>query len=490
VLTVSVDPSLCDILHAAAVEAMESKFSVTINNTESTLLLYDEEHESATAESIPDDEKCSESLSVPRNGTSAGAVFNIINGLVGSGILSLSWAFQAMGMTVGITVVVVVALLTLLSLHISMTASFRQGGFRSLQQCIGFYLGTWMRHLTEVFVFFDSTGGCVGYLIICSRFLHTSTVGLFPGLQESVFAFLTTKVMFLFIFSLGIIFPLMLLREIKHLWFVSTISVVCSLYFCGFMVYELINWIAMGSPEAIPQRFLTYFAQVGIAGYPLSVPTLFLGVPLVAFSMTSAVMCYPISYEIKECTSKKYVWISATSYGFTSLLYILTGVCGFLIFGRSILDNVISNFAATNIGALIARMMIGINLLFSYPFVNYNARLMFLTVLYGGKRLKLGTATYILFTLGYLCVCMTLAYLVPNIAIVFGLTGAITTSGMMFFFPGLLSFVVLGGDREKSRRYRICWKIIGVLLMLLWIFIAITGVLAAITRTWGELEKR
>lgn len=100
-----------------------------------------------------------------RGGTVFGTLFNLINTIVGAGLLALPLAVKSSGLVVGIILLVVVVGMSIYSLFLLLKASEITGQYSYKDVAVAAY-GKWSGYLFEFFVFIMSFGVCTAYFVL------------------------------------------------------------------------------------------------------------------------------------------------------------------------------------------------------------------------------------------------------------------------------------------------------------------------------------
>jgi amino acid permease len=173
--------------------------------------------------------------------------------------------------------------------------------------------------------------------------------------------------------------------------------------------------------------------------------------------MTNAYICHfnvqPIYNELKEKTPQNMYKVGRISTVLCVVVYALTALSGYLLFGNDTESDVLTNFDKdlgirfSSVLNYIVRIGYVIHLILVFPVVHFSLRQTVDSLIFGElatpSRKKTLTLTVVLLALIYLGSTM-----IPNIWMAFKFTGATTGLALGFMFPAL---VALRLDKEGSR---------------------------------------
>lgn len=153
---------------------------------------------------------------------------------------------------------------------------------------------------------------------------------------------------------------------------------------------------------------------------------------------------HTIEDELKESSQMQAV--VRASLALCAVVYALTGLFGFLLFGDSTLPNVLSNFD-TNLGILyssllndIVRVSYACHIILIFPIVFYPLRLNLDGLLFASSTpLTSDNFRFALISLGLIIIVLLGAIFIPNIWVIFQFLG--TTAGFLiaFIFPASIT---------------------------------------------------
>ncbi|KAF0041536.1 hypothetical protein F2P81_007434 [Scophthalmus maximus] len=152
-----------------------------------------------------------------------------------------------------------------------------------------------------------------------------------------------------------------------------------------------------------------------------------------------------------------WVVISVVSMIFCLVVYSLTGVYGYLTFGKDVKADILMSYTGDDILILVARLLFGISIITIYPIILLLGRSVIQDPLLSWRRRRYGVATltfesrsrYAL-TVLWIAVTLLIAVFVPDISKVISVIGGISAF-FIFIFPGLCLIFAMQSEP-------VCWK--------------------------------
>jgi sodium-coupled neutral amino acid transporter 7/8 len=277
------------------------------------------------------------------------------------------------------------------------------------------------------------------------------------------------------LFSVLFVFPLICLKKVSLLSYTSGLAVLSSAYTCAFIVVQRIIILAKdGLPPSVNIAINPSFQILG-------------AFPIITFAFQCHIMLIPIYAELYNPTIGRMTIVIIAALGVCLSLEGTVAIFGYLSFGAATAGNILLNYPMKNIGAGVARVGMGFVAIFAYPMANFTARLTIRSLVF--KR-DPEFADWKFYTVTVLWFIMTLliALFVPNISIVFGLTGSLGCTAVMFLFPGLILWVLArdysGISKVSSRLYAVFLLIFGMIVLLGGTFVSIMEIIFGVK--WAD----
>ena len=185
----------------------------------------------------------------------------------------------------------------------------------------------------------------------------------------------------------------------------------------------------------------------------------FQAIPVITFALTCHAQAAPIYNELQKHSTERFRYVIAMTYGFCLVLYLMNGICGYILFQNNTQDNILKNFAQDDWVANAARLCVTFTVTFSYPLMNYAFReaVDFLLFNIGFQAVcgevplgvpperditKPSHLRFVIETVVAGILCWIVSVIIPSISVVFGLIGSLAGSSIVFIFPSLMQFKV------------------------------------------------
>ena len=250
------------------------------------------------------------------------ASFNLINQIVGAGIVGLPYAISQCGFFTGIFMLSFVAYLVDRSVLMLIQCGIKSNKY-DLEDVAEYYLGKWGYYLTLLFMFLLAIGNQVAYLVIVGDTIPV-VMQIFLG-----DVFVTERGFVVIFLSVVVILPLSLLKDLSSLSWTSLLSVIG--------VTILIIIIVVASPlEAIKERLRP---EIGIVN-----SSLFAGIGTIAFAIVCQHNSFLVYQSLIDQTFETWKKVAHLSIGFSYFLCMLIGLSGYLSFASLTRGDLLTNF--------------------------------------------------------------------------------------------------------------------------------------------------
>ncbi|KPP66720.1 hypothetical protein Z043_114750 [Scleropages formosus] len=190
-------------------------------------------------------------------------------------------------------------------------------------------------------------------------------------------------------------------------------------------------------------------------------------------------VCHEASVAIYSSMENKtlshWVLVSVVSMFFCLLIYSLTGIFGYLTFGKDVAADILMSYPGDDIAMIIARLLFGISIITIYPITLLLGRSVIQDLLLRCRwQCTLVTPlsesrSRMVLTLTWIAVTLLIAIFVPDISEVISVIGGISAF-FIFIFPGLCLMFSTHSE-SVSPRTRVALTTWGVVTLLCGVFI-------------------
>ncbi|KAI9375754.1 transmembrane amino acid transporter protein-domain-containing protein [Aspergillus egyptiacus] len=278
-------------------------------------------------------------------------VINLVNTIVGAGVLAMPLAISHMGIVLGVFVILWSGLTAGFGLYLqARCAQYLDRGSAS------FFALSQITYPNAA-VIFDAAiaikcfGVGVSYLIIIGDLMPGVIQGFTGG--EPTYEFLMDRHFWVTAFML-IIIPLSYLRRLDSLKYTSIAALVSMGYLVVLVVYHFV--IGDTKADRGPIRVIHWAGPV---------PTLS-SFPVIVFAFTCHQNMFSILNEIQNNSHYRTTSVVFASIGSSATTYILVAITGYLSFGNSVSGNIVGMYPP-GLWATIGKTAIVVLVMFSYP---------------------------------------------------------------------------------------------------------------------------
>ncbi|ORX95588.1 hypothetical protein K493DRAFT_314946 [Basidiobolus meristosporus CBS 931.73] len=354
-------------------------------------------------------------VSQPGSGESSitEVAFNLLNTIIGSGILGLPFALKDAGFFAGILVLIFVAVINDFALRILVQAGRRTGIYqfhllaKKTLGNVGFYF-------LNLVIWTQSVGSTISYVIIIG-----DTVPLLASIYLPSLTFLHSRAGAILVTNFLFILPLLFWRSMAPLAKFSIISILC------LPIISLT--VAVRAP---------YYAGKHTVEYNFVGDNLFPAIGVISFAFVCTQTCFMNFMDLRNPTDKRWSKTTKSAIAGAFLIYTAFALIGYLSFGSDVKDNIFKNFPSTDPYINFARLCLVITMFLTYPMLFYPARST-LNVLLGFEDLDMQpTSTqHLSVTMGLYTFVLFVGLSITNLGKVYQLIGAFSATGLAYLVP-------------------------------------------------------
>ncbi|XP_074482093.1 putative sodium-coupled neutral amino acid transporter 8 [Sebastes fasciatus] len=405
----------------------------------------------------------------PRLG-SLGAVFIMLKSALGAGLLNFPWAFQKAGGVTTAVSVELVSLVFLISGLVILGYSSSVSKQKTYQDVVREVCGGAVGQLCEVCFCFNLFMICVAFLVVVQDQLEKLCISLYETVTgssegEMPYHWYTDQRFALFIMCLFIILPLSIPKEIGIQKYTSVLGTLAATYLC---VAVIVKYYLMESHPVI----LTPEHSQGVGSWA----SMFSVVPTICFGFQCHEACIAIYSSMENQKLLHWVIISVVSMFFCLLIYTLTGVYGFMTFGREVASDILMSYPGNDVVMIISRLLFGISIITIYPIILLLGRSVILNLVLRIQRRRQGIVTHtfesrcrFVLTVIWIAITLLIAMFVPDMGEVISVIGGISAF-FIFIFPGLCLVFTMQTE-SVSPRVRVILTVWGVITIVVGAFI-------------------
>uniref|UniRef100_A0A8C6T4E3 Solute carrier family 38 member 6 n=1 Tax=Neogobius melanostomus TaxID=47308 RepID=A0A8C6T4E3_9GOBI len=371
-----------------------------------------------------------------RGASFASSVFNLMNAIMGSGILGLAYAMANTGVVGFCLLLVLVSALAAYSVHLLLKLC-DQTGINSYESLGERALHKPGKVLVGCAILIQNIGAMSSYLFILKSELPAAING-FLNAENTGTAWYEDGRILLIIITLGVVLPLAILPRVGKMIFSIYSSVVAD---CFDLKVVMKKWTV---PCPLPNN-ITFLSRVSNSSDSECTAKLFVlssesvyAIPTMAFSFLCHTAVLPIYCELDRPSKARMQRVTNIGIGLSFTLYLISALFGYLTFYAHVDSELLQGYDVylpRDILVMTVRLAILVSVLFTVPLIHFPARKAAILLLFGAR--PFSWFIHCLITVSILSVVLILAIFVPDIRNVFGVVGSTTSSCLLFVFPSL-----------------------------------------------------
>uniref|UniRef100_A0A3Q2XYC5 Solute carrier family 38 member 8 n=1 Tax=Hippocampus comes TaxID=109280 RepID=A0A3Q2XYC5_HIPCM len=385
-------------------------------------------------------------LAGPRLG-SLGAIVIMLKSALGAGLLNFPWAFERAGGIHNAIAVELVSLVFLVSGLIILGYSSSICGQCTYQAVVKEVCGPAIGQLCEICFIFNLFMISVAFLVIvddqlekCDICSLTRCISLLTGLPESErpYYFYTDQRFALVLLCVFLILPISTPKEISIQKYISVLGTLAGTYLT---VAIIIKYHMMHSVQV---HIIPLYSN-GINSWA----SMFSVIPTICFGFQCHEASIAIYSSMENQRLAHWAFISVVTMIICLIIYSLTGVYGYLTFGKDVKADILMSYMGNDILMLIARLLFGVSIITIYPIILLLGRSVIQDPLLSwwrrrGRVVTVKFESRSRYTLTFLWITATLliAAFVPDISKVISVIGGISAF-FIFIFPGIALVLIV-----------------------------------------------
>lgn len=383
------------------------------------------------------------------SGTMWSTSFNLACGTLGAGTLALPHAVRHSGALLATALLGLICWCTIYSVYLigKVYDITRLGTFEEL---VYIFVSPQAAKLAIFFVVAFCWGTAIMYIVMMGDFLGPVLTALQPYVSIS-------REMVMLIFWGCVMLPLSMLRDFTSLQFSSIISTTSTIVLTIALLIKLYE-TPIGTQDV---KLVSWNSET------LSALSTFL------FSYCCQPAVLSVYKEMKNATIRRLTIATSTSMCLCTLLYVLCGISGSLVYGNSTEPNILSNFGTDLSSPSVALSYVGMacSVTLAFPMAIFPGRDSVLILMGYAEKSKTPDRVVRLTGAILAFLALLLGYMVPSIYFLFDVLGGLCGGIICFVFPGVVALRVFQVSQPQLSRFHMLmtWVIIifGFLMCLL-----------------------
>uniref|UniRef100_H0VLF7 Putative sodium-coupled neutral amino acid transporter 11 n=1 Tax=Cavia porcellus TaxID=10141 RepID=H0VLF7_CAVPO len=376
------------------------------------------------------------------------AVFNVVNSIIGSGIIGLPYSMKQAGFPLGILLLFWVSYITDFSLVLLIKGG-ALSGTDTYQSLVNRTFGFTGYLLLSILQFLYPFIAMISYNIIAGDTL-SKVFQRIPGVDpENLFI---GRHFIIVLSTISCTLPLSLYRDIAKLGKVI------------FYILTFIKKISKSPKISIPKTEDAWvFAK----------PNAIQAVGVMSFALICHHNCFLVYGSLEEPTVPKWSRVVHMSILVSVLICVLFATCGYLTFTGFTQGDLFENYCRSDDLVTFGRFCYGITVILTYPIECLVTREVIANVFFGGN---LSSVFHIVITLVIITVATLVSLLIDCLGIVLELNGALCAAPLIFIIPSACYLKLSEEPRTHLDKIMSCVLLpVGAVVMVFGFVMAITN---------------
>ncbi|XP_042308804.1 probable sodium-coupled neutral amino acid transporter 6 isoform X2 [Sceloporus undulatus] len=398
----------------------------------------------------------------PRSSSGASfgfSVFNLMNAIMGSGILGLAYAMAKTGIIGFSVLLLIVAILASYSVFLLLTMCIHTA-VTSYEDLGLFAFGSVGKVLVASTIIIQNMGAMSSYLFIIKSELPSAIAGFLSG-DHSGSWYLDGRLLLLTT-SICVVFPLALLPKIGFLGYTSSLSFFFMVYFA--LVIVIKKW-SIPCPLPLNLAVSNSTRECKPALFNFSKESAY-AIPVMAFSFLCHTSVLPIYCELQSPSKSRMQKVANTGIGLSFLVYFISALFGYLTFYDHVDSELLqgySRYLPHDTIIMTVKVSILCAVVLTVPLIHFPARKAVVMVLF--SHLPFSLIRHISITLILNAIVVLLAMYVPDIRQFFGVVGSTSSTCLLFIYPGLFYLKISTEDFVSQHKLGACALLVFGLLV-------------------------
>ncbi|KAI8078081.1 transmembrane amino acid transporter protein-domain-containing protein [Gilbertella persicaria] len=382
--------------------------------------------------------------------SSLGAAMNLVNAMMGTGIIGLPLALHLCGFWLGVAFSVLIACLSCLTMHITIVCGMKTQT-TSLVSLVERLVGPFGSSIMNFIVFFHTAGTAISYYLLLGDTLPSLIAWVLPNYPA-----LANRTIVILLFGLCFTLPLSLSRSTAKFAKWSALSVV--------LLFLMLIGVLVRSPN--------YYEKIPIENKLTLSEPMFQGLAIMSLAFGCAQNLFSIHDSIRDKSPSNWLFTCSLAIGIAFVINMVFAIILYLCFGKGVQANVFLNFPINDVGIQLAKMTLGLFMVLSIPLCVYPCRESVMMMIYG-THYDYSQSTdkqHFIVTIVVFSIILYFGATLVSLGKIFSLIGGFSTTILGFFLPGL-AFMYLFD--YKGNRFLFLTSFVGIVLALPVIYFSI-----------------
>ncbi|KAL1786432.1 sodium-coupled neutral amino acid transporter 11 isoform X1 [Sigmodon hispidus] len=383
------------------------------------------------------------------------AVFNVVNSVIGSGIIGLPYSMKQAGFPLGILLLLWVSYITDFSLVLLIKGG-SLSGTDSYQSLVNKTFGFPGFLLLSALQFMYPFIAMISYNIITGDTL-SKVFQRIPGADPG--SLFIGRHFIIVVSTVIFTLPLSLYRDIAKLGKISFISTILTTVILGIIITRAVSL----GPSIPKTEDAWVFAK----------PNAIQAIGVMSFAFICHHNCFLVYGSLEEPTVAKWCRIIHTSILVSVFICVLFATCGYLTFTGFTQGDLFENYCRSDDLVTFGRFCYGITVILTYPIECFVTREVIANVFFGGNP---SSVFHIILTVVIISAATLVSLLVDCLGIVLELSGVLCAAPLIFIIPSACYLKLSEEPRTHADKIMACVLLpVGAVVMVVGFVMAITN---------------
>ncbi|XP_028712716.1 putative sodium-coupled neutral amino acid transporter 11 [Peromyscus leucopus] len=383
------------------------------------------------------------------------AVFNVVNSVIGSGIIGLPYSMKQAGFPLGMLLLFWVSYITDFSL-ILLIKGGALSGTDSYQSLVNKTFGFPGYLLLSALQFMYPFIAMISYNIITGDTL-SKVFQRIPGVDPG--SLFIGRHFIIVVSTVILTLPLSLYRDIAKLGKISLISTILTILILGIVMTRAVSL----GPNIPKTEDAWVFAK----------PNAIQAIGVMSFAFICHHNCFLVYGSLQEPTVAKWCRVIHTSILVSVFICVLFATCGYLTFTGFTQGDLFENYCRSDDLVTFGRFCYGITVILTYPIECFVTREVIANVFFGGNP---SSVFHIILTVVIITAATLVSLLIDCLGIVLELNGALCVAPLIFIIPSACYLKLSEEPRTHADKIMACVMLpVGAVVMVVGFVMAITN---------------
>ena len=400
-------------------------------------------------------------------------MWNMINTIVGAGIVGTPAIYSQAGIVVGILMIIIFALIIRYALNLMINAS-KLGKVSNYEELMFLTFGKigYMSILFALFVY--DFGAMLSYVIILGDASSEALCEI--ANEKESYCDITARRLCTLVLGILLMGPWVLFRDISKIEKVSAVNVITVILIIIVVIYEYIKLDLIDNSSLLDGREYIYAPQGFWDAWSV--------VGIIAFIFVNHDSGFLLFNTLKNATQKRWNILTFVSFMAAVVIIGLFSIIGYITFGQNIQDNILNNYGTkADVVITITRIVFVFTAALTFPTYFYVVRhvshSLYHALTVGVSKNENGTVKiptihdvsltkHLIFTIPVFGINLILGLFITDLGFVMNVTGSLSAVFIAFILPPICYIKLDNTDNGSYFKQKyispICLLILGVII--------------------------